>query len=416
MKWIKKHDFRLLVALIYIMIFTFVVLLYIPTKWVYSLTVNERFFLRVLGSAIWHLYILLIVATIMLTLTSQKDIKRLFTSYKKVKLTDFNKPYTKEYLVALKILMNYYYIKSPTFLKQSFTLISASIAGLYIFFLAFFYSAFIWEMLFLENHLNEELAYISTLITWITLFTILFRFYNARFYNIRQRKIYIFIFLLLMLFIALIYSKFNMGYFLSFYAPYTDLDKNTQIQSFLHQRIVKYSNYLIEWSIIQGIISLVLEHFNIGATRQKKYEQKIQNKKIEYSAVMSIIDLLNELFQNIQMTRICLTLDENYSKANPPEQTYNVRNTTHQQFEVLVNIKPLSDRIRSNYILIQDEAVIGLLNIWPFLLDSHYIDGLISLYSKDRLKVCNRCKMFYYGSAGSKCCNKCLETADDITK
>lgn len=162
----------------------------------------------------------------------------------------------------------------------------------------------------------DNLSYISILFTWTLLFTLYFYISYNKYLDTYNREIHIYLLLLSIYIIALLIKHNLLSSVISLYQPYNDYWENINIQYCLQNYLIKYSEYIIEWSLIQGVILAILIYFNFGKKMQEKYIKRRKEDQLKYQSLNKIINIIEEIYKNPELKEYCIDFSKNIKEEN----------------------------------------------------------------------------------------------------
>lgn len=258
----------------------------------------------------------------------------------------------------------------------------------------YFFIAIVIEMLFMYYDIQNKYSYIVILLFWTFIYTILY-LYSRIFFFTSNRNIYIYLIMFILYIIALLIKQNIFDNIFFFYVPYNDDWLNMCAKDDLYERIVTYSKYIIDWSLIQGALIAILTCFNYTNKKYQKYKMIIEANKNEYQSLLKIMDIINEIYYNNQFKILCEDISNNVKNDNFYFYKDKIICYHKQILELYPNIK------NSEYKWIFDKYHI------KFLLSKNYIDKYLNMPTKETLSVCNSCKSFFFTISKEKICQEC---------
>lgn len=246
----------------------------------------------------------------------------------------------------------------------------------------------------MHHSFDNKYAYLVILCSWTLLFTLIY-LYSKVFFNPSDREVYIYLMLFLLYIMALLIKQGIFLNFLSFYSPYSDewLDKCAQNDLYAH--IMKYSEYIIDWALIQGTLIAILIHYNIGNKGQLYCDNLFKSNKKEYKALLEVLDIVEEIYSDNQFKEFCVNISENIKNYKFYLYREKIVNYHKQIIKLYPEIKD------SEFKWIFDKFSIR------FLLSKTYIDEIINTPIPKRLCICNLCKKFFFSSSKDYICKDC---------
>lgn len=196
--------------------------------------------------------------------------------------------------------------------------------------------------------------------------------------------------------IALLTRKDIFSCLLTFYTPYTDPYLNTSIQNYLYQYIVKYSEYVIDWALIQGVLLAILIYFKVGENTHNKFLNMLYSTQQEYKALIELMDIIEEINNDPEFKSFCSNSNKDITSNN-----YIHRESILKYHNKLKQIYPSIKN--SEYIWILERFSIN------YLLDDKTINKIISNSNRKKMYVCNTCKSFFFSTTEKRLCEKCRE-------
>lgn len=267
------------------------------------------------------------------------------------------------------------------------------ILTLIIIILVYFFIAFSVEIFFIYYHI-EHIIYIAILLLWTLVFTGYFYLSYNKFFDTESREVSIYILLLSLYVIALLAKEDFFFNIISFYKPYNDSWLNTSIQYILYDYIIKYSEYIIDWALIQGMILAILIYYNFGGKRQNKYENKINKDRKAYLASLKIIKIIEEIYRDREFKEFCLNISKHLNNDN---------------YLFVDKIVKYNKSITLIYKDLEDSNFDWLLKRFSlnFLSDSQFIETIVAKANTKKLMVCNSCKQLFFSTKRDTICENC---------
>lgn len=268
--------------------------------------------------------------------------------------------------------------------------------------LVYFIIAFSTET-FLSIRKMDNIIYIMILFLWTLIFTMYFYISYNKFFDTSSREIHIYLLLIALYIIALL-IKHNLFFnILSLYKPTNDSWINTDIQIFFAEYLVKYSDYIIDWALIQGVLLAILIYCNFGKKRQNKYEKTKKENLVKYQSLMKIVNIIEEIYKDDDLKNYCLNIEKNINEEN-----YLFVNKLVKYNEIIMSIYEKTD----------EKHLIWFLKLFSlyFLVDSKYIMDISEKSKKEKIRVCKSCKQIFFSSKEKNLCEQCHKNAIAITK
>ena len=258
------------------------------------------------------------------------------------------------------------------------------------FILIYFVTAIIFDFFY------NNLSYILIITTWTLLFTLFFYIHFYRFYNSSRREIYIYLLLIVLYILALMFKRNIFDNLILLYQPFDNYFRNKQIQTLLYNYLKKYSDYLIDWALIQGIILSILFYSDFGNKRQLRCEQKFNIRKKELNAIYLLINILEEINNDKYFLEYCQKIKLGLINKNI---IYNNK------------IADYHNEVKNIYSEIAQSDFKWLLDISPLDLVSNqtFINTYIGKNEKAKLKVCPKCQCAFFDSSNNLLCKECIK-------
>lgn len=329
---------------------------------------------------------LFIAFMVVLIIPSYKEIFSVFYDFIKIKNIDFEQFSYDD----LRIMVKRYYTIDTIYNRKSLTVISSSIICIILFILIYFFCAILLDI-FASN-----MSYVYIQLTWTLLFTGFFYVNYNKFFNICSRESDIYILLVILYSIALLFNKNTFYNLISLYQPFDNTYRNMEMQKLLYDSLKKYSNYLIDWALLQGVTLSILIYNDFGSKRQYNYEQKLNKKKKKLSAIHLLINIMEEIDNDKHFLEYCEELESGLINENIDYQNRII--SYHN------DIKDISSEIKqSEFSELLDVFPINLLNSQTF------IDNYIKNKDIPRLKICRMCRCAFLDNSNSVLCKECTK-------
>lgn len=267
---------------------------------------------------------------------------------------------------------------------------------------------------------NTDFFYIGVFVSWLLLFTFYHKLFNIKFYyeTTLYRGLYATLFILFLS--ALVVNNINLDRIYALYNPLESYYQNAEIQKRLSRLMYHYSELVIQWSMVQGIVFTILDR----KMSYKKINEKVRKEEIEEDR-----DAEEFLIEAILLDRFENEVDEN--RDNLMEYMLCLyRNPDH--YKTIKSINNFDMQIASlpSFHLKENEAerlTVFFDEMLPILLDKN--DETFANFVKDklfhkqvisylnaqkmrgRLKVCavTSCKKLFMSVEDEHLCMHCRE-------
>lgn len=353
-------------------------------------------------SMIKSISIYLVLVLIIYLFFSTPNIYRKFLN-KQYAVNIGKKPKARASINDLRFLFNYHYSESNLDVdkwKIIYSLITFIIATIFI----FFFCAFSVEMFFFYHRLPETYIYVAILSLWTTLFT-LFYLYNNIFFRTPNRIIYTYTMLIILYIIALFAKNGIFSDLLVIYNPYNDDWLNSDIQIFLYNYIIRFSEYIIDWALIQSVLLAILNHFKVGLKSINKFLSEMEKDRKEYESLLEVLNIIEEIHTDIYLKDFCLNLTRYLKNGNYSSKLKRQILQYHQ-------------KIMSIYPFIADSEFIWILDKFSikFLVNQKIVRKITNTSPQEKLIICNSCKSLFFSTEKVALCINCQRRAELFIK
>ena len=267
------------------------------------------------------------------------------------------------------------------------------ILGLFSTFAIYFLSIFLIERFFFHFNI-EKYNYIAILSLWTLIFTAHFYLFYNKFFDTENKKVNIYILLLLLYIVALLAKENFFFNLIQCCKPYNNECLNVEFQYIIYEYIIKYTAYITDWSLIQGIVLAILIYYDWGSKRQSKYENKKIKKQKEYIASLRIIKMIEEIYQNSKFKDYCLNITKYLDNDN---------------YLFIDKITLYNKHINSICKDIEVKNLSWLLRMYSleFLSDNEFVENIAQKASIKKIAVCNSCKQLFFPEKKELFCKNC---------